>query len=346
MQAMATPVGSPGEMKLGLALPQYDYSVAGEPGGVLRWDTVVEFATVAERAGYDSLWLSDHLCLDLARYGGPSTAYGLFDPLVTLGALARVVTRPRLGTLVLCEALRPASVLAKALATLDQISDGRLDVGLGAGWYEPDYTTIGMTVPTPPERLARLREAAIVCRGLLDGGPFTFDGTYHRAFDAHNDPSAVQRPTPPIVIGGKGDRLLALAAEVGDGWNTSWIWAPDAYRDRVRVLERACDAVGRDPATVTRSLGLYALCGEDHGDLARRFERLRDLTPRGVLDGVGLDEWREGRLVGTVDEIREQVAIWEDLGVETLIVSLGAVPFAVTTTDDVELVAAAVRGPG
>src|SRR5262249_45954848 len=77
IQGMTTPVGSPGEMKLGLALPQYDYSVAGEPGGVLRWDTVVEFATVAERAGYDSLWLSDHLCLDLARYRGPSTAYGL-----------------------------------------------------------------------------------------------------------------------------------------------------------------------------------------------------------------------------------------------------------------------------
>jgi probable F420-dependent oxidoreductase len=331
-------------VRLGLALPQYDYSVGGSGATALGWDTVVEYAQVAERAGYDSLWLSDHLCLDLARYGGSPDRHGLFDPLVTLAALARVVQRPRLGTLVLLEALRPASVLAKSLATLDRYCDGRLDVGIGAGWYEADYELVGMPMPSPPERLARLREAILVLRGLLDGGPCTVDGRFHRAIDARNAPSARQQPRPPIVVGGKGDRLLAVAAELADGWNTCWIWTVDGYRDRVRVLERACEAVGRDPATVTRSLGLYALCGEDDADLGRRFERLRALSPPGVLDGVTLDDWREGRLVGTVEEVREQVAAWEQLGVETLIVGPGAVPFAVTTTDDVELLAHAVRG--
>ena len=123
------------EVKLGLALPQYDYSVSGE--SPLRWSTIVEYATLAEQVGYDSLWLSDHLFLDLAKYGGSDRREGAFDPLVALSALARIVSRPRLGTLVLCEALRPASVLAKSLATLDRISGGRLDVGIGAGWYEP-----------------------------------------------------------------------------------------------------------------------------------------------------------------------------------------------------------------
>jgi alkanesulfonate monooxygenase SsuD/methylene tetrahydromethanopterin reductase-like flavin-dependent oxidoreductase (luciferase family) len=108
------------------------------------------------------------------------------------------------------------------------------------------------------------------------------------------------------------------------------------------VLARACDAVGRDPATVERSLGLYALCGEDELDLERRFERLRAVTPPGVLDGVTLAEWRKGRLVGTVEEVQEQVAIWTSLGVETLIVGLGAVPFAVTDVEDLELLAHAV----
>jgi probable F420-dependent oxidoreductase len=328
-------------MRLGLALPQYDYSVGGQ--AALRWDTVAEFAVAADRAGYDSLWLSDHLCLDLARYGGPLDRRGIFDPLVTLAALARVVTRPRLGTLVICEALRPASVLAKALASLDRICGGRLDVGLGAGWYEPDYTLIGMEMPTPKERLARLREAIQVVRGLLGEGPFTFDGRYHRALDAHNDPSAVQRPTPPIVVGGKGDRLLALVAELADGWNTCWVWTHDAYRERLGVLERACEAIDRDPTTVTRSLGLYALCGEDEADLARRFERLRSLSPPGVLDTVALDEWREGRLVGTVEQVQEQAAGWADLGIETLVLGPGAVPFAVTTVDDVELLATVIR---
>jgi probable F420-dependent oxidoreductase len=332
-------------MKLGLALPQYDYSVAGEPAGVLRWETVVEYAVAAERAGYDSLWLSDHLVLDLARYGGSAEPRGLFSPIVTLAALARVVSRPRLGSLVFCEALRPASLLAKSLATIDRISGGRLDVGIGAGWYEPDYTMIGMERPPPRERLHRLREAVLVCRGLLEGGPFSFDGRSHRVHDAVGRPNAVQQPSPPIIVGGKGDRVLALAAEVADGWNTTWIWTQDAYRDRLAVLTRACETVGRDPATVTRSLGLYALCGEDERDLERRFERLRDLSPPGVLDGMTLAAWRQGRLVGTVAEVREQVREWDALGVDTLVVGVGAVPFAVTTVDDVELLAAAVRDP-
>jgi len=332
-------------MKLGLALPQYDYSVANEPTGVLRWETVVEYAVAAERAGYDSLWLSDHLSLSLARYGGPPEPRGLFHPIVTMAALARVVTRPRLGALVFCEALRPASLLAKSLATVDHISGGRIDVGIGAGWYEPDYEGIGMDLPPPRERLDRLREAVLVLRGVLDGGPFTFDGRYHHVSEAVNEPSAVQRPTPPIIVGGKGDRLLAVAAEVADGWNTTWIWTVDAYRQRLAVLARACEAVGRDAATVTRSLGLYALCGEDRRDLERRFERLRDLSPPGVLDGMTLEEWRRGRLVGTVDEVRDQVREWDALGVDTLVVGVGAVPFAVTTVDDVELLAAAVRDP-
>src|SRR5262245_28329445 len=137
--------------------------------------------------------------------------------------------------------------------------------------------------------------------------------------------------------------MLALVAEVADGWNTCWAWTVEDYRERVTVLERACEQIGRDPATITRSLGLYALCGENEADLTRRFDRLRALSPPGVLDRVDLTHWREGRLVGTVDEVREQVAAWEDEGVETLIVCAGAVPFAVTTTDDVELLAHATR---
>jgi probable F420-dependent oxidoreductase len=331
-------------MRVGLALPQYDYSVAGE--SPLRWDTVVEYAVTAERAGYDSLWLSDHLFLDLAKYGGPPARSGTFDPIVTLAALAGVVTRPRLGTLVLCEALRPASVLAKSLAGLDRVCGGRLDVGIGAGWYEPEYEAIGMEMPAPGVRLARLREAIEVLRGLLGGGPFTFDGKYHAADHAVNEPAALQQPTPPIIVGGKGDRLLSLVAELADGWNTCWAWTPEAYSERLAVLDRACAAVGRDPGSVTLSLGLYALGGEDDADLARRFERLRALSPPGVLDAVTLEEWRAGRLVGTVEQLREQKARWEVLGVETLIVGPGAVPFAVTTLDDVELLGRALCGQG
>jgi probable F420-dependent oxidoreductase len=328
-------------MKLGLALPQYDYSVFDE--NPLRYDTIVEYARAAERAGFDSVWLSDHLFLDLGKYGGPSSAFGCYEPLVTLAALAREAPRVRLGTLVMCEALRPASVSAKALATLDRISAGRLDVGIGAGWYEPEYEAIGMKMPGPGERLARLAEAIDVVKGLLGGGPFTYGGEFHTAHDAVNLPPAVQQPRPRVFAGGKGDRLLRLVAAHADGWNTCWTWTFDAYRERLRVLDAACEAVGRDPATVWRTLGLYALVGADDADLARRFAHLQATSPQGVLDGVDLATFRSGRLVGTVDEVREQVDGWEQLGIETLVVGAGAVPFQVGGTDDLELLAAAAR---
>src|SRR5258708_14405072 len=134
-------------MRIGLALPQYDYSVAGERP--LRFETIVEYARLAEHGGADSVWLSDHLFLDLAKYGGSEQRESCYDPIVTLAALARAVPRVRLGTLVLLEALRPAAVLAKALATIDRVSGGRLDVGLGAGWYEPEDALVGAAVPAP-----------------------------------------------------------------------------------------------------------------------------------------------------------------------------------------------------
>jgi alkanesulfonate monooxygenase SsuD/methylene tetrahydromethanopterin reductase-like flavin-dependent oxidoreductase (luciferase family) len=327
-------------MNIGLALPQYDYSVAGE--NPLQFDTVVAHAQAAAESGYASLWLSDHLFLDIEKYGGAPRQYGVFEPLVTLAALSRLVPDIRLGTLVLLEALRPAAVLAKALASLDRIADGRLDVGLGAGWYEPEYHAIGHEMPRPGERLDRLREAVDIVTGLLGGGPLDYDGRHHRARGAVNLPAALQVPRPRVFIGGKGDRLLGMVAESADGWNTCWAWTPDDYRERLAVLDAACDRVGRDPATVWRTLGLYALCGEDRADLERRFERLKAATPAGVLDGVTLDQWRRGRLVGTVDEVREQAQEWEALGIETLILGPGALPFQVGHIDDVEMLGRAL----
>ena len=326
-------------MKLGFALPQYDYSVPGEDP--LEFETMVAYARAAESNGFDSLWLSDHLFLDLAKYGGPTRRFGCYEPIATLGALARSVERVRLGTLVLCEALRPASVLAKALATLDRISDGRLDVGLGAGWYEPDYTAIGMELPRPGERLARLGEAVDVVKGLLAGGPCTYDGRFHRARDAVNLPPALQQPRPRVFVGGSGDRLLRLVAERADGWNTCWAWTPDAYRQRLAILRASCEAVGRNPDDVWRTLGLYALVGEDDADVRRRFDRLREQSPSGITTLADFDGFRTGRLVGTVDQVREQVHEWEELGVDTLILGAGAVPFQVGGLDDIELLAAA-----
>jgi alkanesulfonate monooxygenase SsuD/methylene tetrahydromethanopterin reductase-like flavin-dependent oxidoreductase (luciferase family) len=330
-------------VQLGLALPQYDFSVPGE--SPLRWETVEEHARRAEALGFASVWLSDHLFWDIERYGARPGRSEPFEAIVGLGALTRCTTSVRLGTLVLCEALRPVGVLAKALTSIDRLSGGRLDVGIGAGYYAPEYEAIGMDLPSPGERLARLGETVDALRLLLASGgePVDFDGRFHRLHGARLLPGPVQQPRPPVFVGGKGERLLALAAAKADGWNTVWAWTLDAYRERVAVLDTACRRIERDPATLTRSLGLYSVVGEDRRDLDQRWRRMQQTAPDGMLDGVTLDEWRAGgRLVGTVDAVREQVAAWADLGVTTLIANPGPVPFAVTALDDLEPLAACV----
>ncbi|HVE47269.1 MAG TPA: LLM class flavin-dependent oxidoreductase [Acidimicrobiales bacterium] len=318
-------------MDVGVALPQYDYSAPGE--SPLGWDTVVAWAGAAENAGLASIWLSDHLFLSIEKYGAPPGDHGGFEPLAALAALARSTRNVRLGTLVLCAQLRPPAVLAKALSTLDILSGGRLTVGIGAGWFEPEYAVAGIAFERPGVRVDQLAEAVRILGEVFETRRFR--------------PDPVQRPRPPIWVGGQGDRVLGVAAAHADGWNAGgWVGTPEAYRRRLQVLEGHCERLGRDPASITRSINRYMLIGEDEADLDRRWERLRRLTPPGVLDATTLAEYRQGRLVGTVEEVREQVAGWEAMGVATLIVNLGAVPFSVTTTDDLELVASATKQRG
>ena len=314
-------------MDVGLALPQFDYAADTEDPP--PWETTRAMAVRAEQLGFTSVWLADHLFLSMDfKYGGPPGRHRAVDPLVALAALVRTVRTVRVGTLVLCAQLRPPKVLAKALATLDRIAHGRLIAGIGAGWYEPEYVEAGVPFERPGVRLRQLAETVDALRDMCTTGA--------------TRPAPHQPFGPPIWVGGKGDRLLDVVARHADGWNTVWQWTPDAYRERLTVLERACERVGRDPATVTRSLGLTTLVGTDDADIARRYDRLRAATPSGVLDGVSLEQFREGRLVGTPEHVRDQLGAWADLGVSTFVVGLGALPFGVSEPDEIDLVASAL----
>lgn len=316
-------------MDLGLALPQFDFSVAGEDP--LRWETVLSWARAAEANGYTTAYLADHLFFSLDKYGSSPDVHRGFDCLAGLAGLAGATDRIRLGSLVLCAPLRAPAVLAKHLATLDVLSGGRLEVGMGAGWYEPEFKAAGIPFESPGVRLRQLEDAIEITKAMFAG----------RWGDAPCDPRPLQEPRPPIVVGGRGDRLLDLVARVADGWNTVWAMTPAIYRQRLHVLEAACERAGRDPATIRRTIGLYTLVGEDEADLQRRFERLRADTLPGVLDDVTLEEWREGRLVGTVAQVAEQLTGWEALGVEEVVACFGALPFMVMGSDDLELLRAA-----
>ena len=328
-------------MDIGFALPQYDYSVPGQDP--LTYPVIVQYAQQARVLGVSSVWLSDHIVLDLVKYGGEPRDYGAFEPLTTLVGLSQMVPDVRLGTLVLCEGIRSLPMLAKQASTADAIMSGRLELGVGAGWYEPDYIMSGVEMPPTGERMQRLAESLQGLRALFGPGPVDFDGRCNKFSGAYTLPPSPQPGGPPLWVGGKGDRLLGIVAEGADGWNTCWVWTIEDYRARLDVLRAQCERRGRDPQSVRRTVGLYALVGESESDLAARFARLQDNTPSGVLDGVTLADWRKGRLVGTVEEVRDQLGQWGDLGVESIIVGLGAVPFQVGSLDDLEPIMVAAR---
>ncbi|HEX9697582.1 MAG TPA: LLM class flavin-dependent oxidoreductase [Actinomycetota bacterium] len=325
-------------MKIGLALPHYDFSYPS--GGPHKADpaATVEWARRAERLGYDSVWVSDHFFLELTRYGGPPGRHGSLEPLATLSAVAAATGRIRLGTLVLSEAFRPPVMLAKTAATLDQASGGRLELGIGAGWYEDEYRAYGYPFGTAGERMQRLEEAVRIVGGLLAGGaPFTFSGEHYQVRDATIDPPPVQQPRPPLLIGSKGGpRAARIVAEAADGWNTVWKWTPDAYAGKVATLRAACEKAGRDPATVRQTLGLYTIVGKD---LPATWEALRGWAPGTMLDDESLESFAEGALVGSAEQCAERMAEFAALGVTELIVAPAPLPFAIPLPEQVEIIA-------
>ncbi|MGH2697464.1 MAG: LLM class flavin-dependent oxidoreductase [Actinomycetota bacterium] len=327
-------------MRFGLALPHYDFS--RPDGAPVSWEGLVNAARRAESLGFDSAWISDHFFLSLARYGGPDEPYGSPEALTALAGLAAVTDRIRLGTLVLCAGFRHPAILAKSAVTIDLLSEGRLDLGLGAGWYEDEYRAFGYRVGR--SRFEVLEETVEVLSLLFgEKEPVTWEGRHYSLDEAYCRPRPAQRPGPPLWVGGKGGpRLARLVARRADGWNTVWAWTPEDYADRARMLEEACERHDRDPATVGRSVGLYALVGEDERDLDARWRALQRWTPGGALNGSALGSWGRDKLVGTPDRVVERLAAFAALGVEELIVSVGSLPFAVFDDDAVEVFARAV----
>lgn len=317
-------------MDVGLALPQYDYSAPG--AGPVPWATTLATARRAEELGFTSLWLADHLFMEITKYGGPPGRHPGVDPFTGLAALAEATGAVRLGTLVVNAPLRPAAVSGRALAHVDVLSGGRLVAGVGAGWLEAEFVEAGVAFGSPGERLAQLAGTIDTWRRMWAGAPGA----------PPCRPGPAQEGGPPIWVGGRGDRLLGLVAGLADGWNAVWRWELPDYVERLEVLERACEVSGRDPASVVRSVGLTTLVGEDEADLARRFESLAASVPGVVTEP--LERWRAGRLVGTPEQVAEQVDAWRTLGVANLVLSLTALPFSEAAQDILDMAAAATVG--
>jgi probable F420-dependent oxidoreductase len=328
-------------MRIGLALPHYDFSLPG--GGPVSFERVAEVALRAERLGFDSVWVSDHFFASLERYGGSAELQGSLEPLTTLAGIAVRTERVRLGTLVLSASFRHPAILAKAATAIDLLSGGRLELGLGAGWYEREYEAFGYRFGTAGERFRALEGTLEVLGRLLPGGPASYEGEGFRLREAYNHPLPAQRPRPPIWVGGKGGpRLLALAARLADGWNTAWRWTPEAYAERVAAARAACERVGRDPGTLRLSLGLFTVLGEDEADLERRYARMAEALPAGVAAATPLEVLRREGLAGTPQQALERLARFAELGVAELVVSPAPIWFALPDPSMLELLAEAL----
>jgi F420-dependent oxidoreductase-like protein len=261
------------------------------------YDQILAFARATEEAGFDAFFRSDHY-LGVER---GDTGYRPTDSWTTLAGLARDTSRVRLGTLLTAGTFRRPSVLAITVATVDAMSGGRVELGLGAAWYEREHESLGIPFPPLKERFDRLEEQLAIITGLWrtpPGESFSFSGKHFQLTDCVNPPRPVQSPHPPIIVGGAGPRRTpALAARFADEFNAAF---GPGMRERYDVFRRACEEIGRDPATARLSYVIPVACGADKAEADRRAESIRSPALRDAA------AWGSPQLV--VDRLAELAA--------------------------------------
>jgi len=272
--------------------------------GTDAWARTVELAAIAEAAGYDHLWVYDHV--ETVPRREPTH---VFEAFTTLAALSQRTSTIRLGQLVTCAAYRNAGLLAKEAAGVDVMSGGRLILGLGAGWYEREYEAYGYPYPSAGERLAILEETIVAIRRLWSEETVTLDGAFVRLDGAYCDPKPVQQ-LPEVWVGGGGEKVtLRIAAQHADV--TNWQVGLEQFVHKSEVLRGHCDAIGRDFDTIVRT----------HGPDCRIFDTERDLQAwldgpdGGHLRGRGdSSTYERENLVGTVEVVTDKVQAFVDAG--------------------------------
>jgi F420-dependent oxidoreductase-like protein len=264
-----------------------------------------------EDHGFDWISVWDHFYAADAS-GSPVC----LEAVATHTALALSTTRVRCGSLVYSVGYRHPAVLANAIATIDQLSGGRVTLGLGAGWHQGEYDAYGIPFPSPGVRLRQLDEAIQCIRGLLTQDVTTFDGEFFQLRDARCEPKPVQSRLP-LWIGGGGERVtMRLAARHADGWNVPFL-PPDDYARKIGVLDDHCEQQGRDPAEITRAVNVGLAWDEQ--SLEAQFGNLASYLRPGVL-------------MGSVEEIIDRIGAYRDAGAEWVIVAMRA-PFDVDGLD-------------
>lgn len=311
-------------MKFGLLLPQgFTMNLASIKDPVEAYETLTRVAQTADEVGFESIWLFDHL------HTAPSSQEALFECWTTAAALARDTKRIRIGQHVTCNNFRNPALLAKMASTVDVLSHGRLNFGIGAGWYEHEHRAYGYDYPDAPERLRLLHESLQIILSMWTQEEAVFEGKYCRVNGAINQPKGVQKPHIPLMIGGGGEKVtLKLVAQYADACH--FVGFPNMIKQKYKVLKEHCETVGRDYESIRRlSSAFTAIAETDEQALASLpvdlADRLKGPGTTGAFGGMFANlarDWefaQKQMLVGGPDTMRQRLAAFEEAGVQELI---------------------------
>ncbi|HEV2370967.1 MAG TPA: LLM class F420-dependent oxidoreductase [Streptosporangiaceae bacterium] len=308
-----------------------------EPQQGADYATLLAVARAADDLGFDAFFRSDHYLktgfprAERLHATAPSGLPGPTDAWVTLAGLARETTRVRLGTLMTAATFRHPGPLAITVAQVDEMSGGRVELGIGAGWYAAEHAAYGIPLPGLAERFGRFEEQLEVITGLWQtsaGKTFSYQGSYYTLDDSPALPKPAQRPRPPIVVGGRGHhRTPRLAARFADEFNYVFRSPQETAVAFTRARE-ACQAAGRDPSTLVCSAGLMVACGRTDAEAVRRAEAI----------GHELDEARRFGLAGSPAEAVDKLGCYAEIGVTRMYLQV----LDLTDLDQLELIATEV----
>lgn len=288
-----------GKLKFGVFLPFYTYQ-AKDPKGQFNFirETVLE----CEKLGYDSVWLDDHLMYN---------KWFTFECWTTLSALASLTSKIRLGTMVSCNAHRNPALTAKMAATLDVLSGGRLEFGVGAGTQEAEHLAYGFGFPKPTVRIDRLAEALEVTRQLWTQKKANYNGKYFSLKDAVCEPKPLQKPYPPITVGGNGELLTKKAtAPYANRFDWGFLPSLEEYKRKLEMLDQQCKSIGRNFKDIEKSCwpGGQVVIAHSQREVSEKISQQKSAN-------VSLEDYKKTILAGTSDECIQQLQVYVDLGV-------------------------------
>jgi F420-dependent oxidoreductase-like protein len=288
-----------GNYKFGVFLPFYAFQTKTPKD---YFDLLKAIVLECERLGYDAVWLDDHLMYN---------NWPILESWITLAALSSLTSRIRIGTMVSCNQHRNPALLAKTAATLDVLSNGRLEFGIGAGAQEAEHVAYGFDFPKLEDRAERLGDALEVIKLLWMQEKATFIGKHYILKEAVCLPKPIQKPHPPITVGGKGEKhTLKVTAKYADRFDWGFLPSLEEYRSKLAVLENHCKSVGRDFSEIEKSCwpSGQILIAKDKNELSQKISKFKPVNMSSV-------EFKKCTLAGTPDECKEHLQAYKDLGV-------------------------------